>query len=171
MKKPWTEEQFLDWADARGEPWEFDGFRPVAMAGCTARHGTVTANIAIALRRRLDGTAYSGHGPNLGIRTIHGRIRYPRSTSPHCPSSGKATGVFSLAYVILPFAERAPADAIRESLAPLRRAGRGDMPDDRLAFDDETSYLREAREAPFAFTGTGDGLQVKGWVAGIACHR
>jgi Uma2 family endonuclease len=77
LQTPWTEEQFLDWAEARDEPYEFDGFRPVAMTGGTGRHDTVTTNIAIALRRRLDGSPCSSWGPNLGIRTIRGRIRYP----------------------------------------------------------------------------------------------
>ena len=77
MQKPWTEEQFLDWAGAQDAPYEFDGFRPVAMTGGNGNHDTITTNIAIALRGRLDGTACSSWGPNLGIRTIRGRIRYP----------------------------------------------------------------------------------------------
>ena len=73
--------------------------------------------------------------------------------------------MFSLAYVILPFADTAPADAIRASLAPFQRAGRGEMPDEHLAFDDETASLRAAHEASFTFTDTGrHGLQVEGGV-------
>jgi Uma2 family endonuclease len=77
LQKPWTEEQFLDWAGAQDAPYEFDGFRPVAMTGGNGRHDTITTNIAIALRQRLDGTACSSWGPNLGVRTVRARIRYP----------------------------------------------------------------------------------------------
>jgi Uma2 family endonuclease len=76
-QQPWTEAQFLDWAAARDARYEFDGFRPVAMTGRSIRHDTITTNVAIALRRRLDGAGCSSHGPNAGIRTIRSRIRYP----------------------------------------------------------------------------------------------
>lgn len=77
LQTPWTEEQFLDWAGTRDEPYEFDGFRPVAMTGGNRRHDTATANLILALRPRLDGSRCSSHGPNLGIRTVRGRVRYP----------------------------------------------------------------------------------------------
>jgi hypothetical protein len=71
--------------------------------------------------------------------------------------------MFSLAYAILPFADTAPAEAIRTSLAPFQRAGRGDMPDDRLAFDDETARLRGIHAASAIFTDQGEyGLQIEG---------
>lgn len=71
--------------------------------------------------------------------------------------------MFSIAYVILPLSGIAPAEAIRMSLAPFRRGGRGEVPDDWLAFDDETAALRQAHEASLTFTdkGTG-GLQLEG---------
>ncbi len=77
LQKPWTEEQFLDWADTRDEPYAFDGFRPVPMTGGGRRHDTITGNLTLALRPRLHGSPCASHGPNLGIRTIRGRIRYP----------------------------------------------------------------------------------------------
>jgi Uma2 family endonuclease len=77
LRTPWTEEQFLDWAEAQDEPHEFDGFRPVAMTGGNIRHDTVTGNLTLALRPRLDRSRCSSHGPNAGVRTIQGRIRYP----------------------------------------------------------------------------------------------
>ena len=71
--------------------------------------------------------------------------------------------MFSLAYVILPFAECPPAEAIQTSLAPFRRAGRGEMPDELLAFDDETASLRRAHEALLTFTDDGKhGLTIQG---------
>ena len=77
LQTPWTEEQFLDWAGAQDAAYEFDGSRPVAMTGGNRRDDTISGNLTLALRPRLDGSRCSGHGPNLGIRTIHGRIRYP----------------------------------------------------------------------------------------------
>ena len=71
--------------------------------------------------------------------------------------------MFSLAYVILPFADIAPADAIRASLASFQRGGRGEVPDDWLAFHDETEALRRAHEAQFTFIDQGKGgLQIGG---------
>ena len=71
--------------------------------------------------------------------------------------------MFSNAYVILPLADTAPADAIRASLAHFQRSGRGEVPDDWLTFHDETEELRRAHEARFTFTGQGKtGLQVEG---------
>jgi hypothetical protein len=71
--------------------------------------------------------------------------------------------VFSAAYVILPFSDVAPADAIRASLAPFQRGGRGDLPEKWLAFDDESEAFRRAHEAQFIFMdlGTG-GMQIGG---------
>jgi hypothetical protein len=71
--------------------------------------------------------------------------------------------VFSIAYVILPLDGAAPAEAIRASLAPFQRGGRGDVPDGWLTFHDETAALRRAHEASFTFTEnrTG-GLRVEG---------
>ena len=77
LTQPWTEEAFLDWASRQDEPYEFDGLRPVAMTGGNANHDRVTLNIHISLRARLRGTRCSHHGPNLGVRTTGGRIRYP----------------------------------------------------------------------------------------------
>ena len=54
--------------------------------------------------------------------------------------------MFAVAYVLLPFSDVAPADAIAASLAPFQRGGPGDVPDDWLAFHDETDTLRTAHE-------------------------
>ena len=71
--------------------------------------------------------------------------------------------MFSLAYAILPFSDVPPADAIRASLSRFQRGLRGDMPDEWLAFADETSALRQAHETRFTFTDKGKhGFQVEG---------
>jgi Uma2 family endonuclease len=77
LAKPWTEEQFLDWAATQEGRYEFDGFQPVAMTGGTARHSRITLNVHGALRSRLRGTPYSSLGPDLGLRTNGNAIRYP----------------------------------------------------------------------------------------------
>jgi hypothetical protein len=72
-------------------------------------------------------------------------------------------GVFAVAYVILPFSDTRPAEAIGISLARFQRGRRGDLPEKWLAFDDETEALRRVYEAHLTFIekGTG-GLQIKG---------
>ena len=71
--------------------------------------------------------------------------------------------MFSLAYVILPFCDVPPADAIRASLARFQRGLRGDIPNEWLAFADETDALRQAHETRITFTDKGKhGLQVEG---------
>lgn len=71
--------------------------------------------------------------------------------------------MFSLAYVILPFSDTPPADAIRASLAPFQRGRRGDLPEDWLSFHDETEELREDYEAQLTFTMQGGGgMRIEG---------
>jgi Uma2 family endonuclease len=77
LQQPWTAEQFLDWAGAQEEGYEFDGFRPVAMTGGNARHDLITANISRSLHSRLRGKPCSNFGPNLGVETTNSKIRYP----------------------------------------------------------------------------------------------
>ncbi|HEY1931189.1 MAG TPA: hypothetical protein VGG99_04190 [Acetobacteraceae bacterium] len=74
--------------------------------------------------------------------------------------------MFSLAYVILPFSDTPPADAIRASLARFQRGGRGDLPEGWLTFRDETEEFRGVHEAHHIFTehDTG-GLGIKGDIA------
>ena len=59
--------------------------------------------------------------------------------------------MFALAYVLLPVTATPPAEAIHASLARFQRGGPGDLPDDWLAFHDETPGLRDAHEATFDF--------------------
>ena len=77
LQRPWTIEQFLSWASAQDGRYEFDGIQPVAMTGGNARHSRVTTNVHAALRSRLRGTSCSYYGPDLGVRTIGSKVRYP----------------------------------------------------------------------------------------------
>lgn len=70
--------------------------------------------------------------------------------------------MFSIAYVILPFSDERPADAIAGSLARFQRGGRGDVPDDWIRFHDETAIVRAAHQSDYLFTRTPNGLEVKG---------
>lgn len=73
----WTRDAFLDWAGAQEQRYEFDGFRPQAMTGGTARHNRIAHNLYAALRLRLNGTPCSYFGPDLGVDTIGDAVRYP----------------------------------------------------------------------------------------------
>jgi Uma2 family endonuclease len=73
----WTIKRFLAWAGAQEGRYEFDGIRPVAITGRTARHSRVAANIHAALRSRLRGKPCSFYGPDLGVRIIRDKVRYP----------------------------------------------------------------------------------------------
>ena len=77
LRRPWTAEQFLDWAARQEERYEFDGIQPVAMTGGTADHNRITLNIHVALRSRLRGTPCSIFGPDLAVRTIGEKVRVP----------------------------------------------------------------------------------------------
>jgi hypothetical protein len=76
--------------------------------------------------------------------------------------SQEGTHMFALAYVILPFSDTSPADAIRASLAPFQRGQRGDLPESWLSFHDETEALRQDYEAQLTITtqGNGGGVEV-----------
>jgi hypothetical protein len=71
--------------------------------------------------------------------------------------------MFSVAYVILPYSQTPPAEAVHASLARFQRGCRGDLPDDWLTFADETAEVLEAHEARFTFTkGSSGGMKITG---------
>lgn len=72
-----TREQFLDWAQAQEQRYEFDGFQPVAMTGGTANHSRCFRNIHLALSSRLRNTGCEALGPDAGLATIGNAVRYP----------------------------------------------------------------------------------------------
>jgi Uma2 family endonuclease len=72
-----TREEFLDWAEAQDQRYEFDGFEPVAMTGGTRDHSRIANNIYFALRLRLEGTGCEPLGPDAGVATISNAVRYP----------------------------------------------------------------------------------------------
>ena len=72
--------------------------------------------------------------------------------------------MFDLAYVILPFSDALPADAIRASLAPFQRGQRGHLPESWLSFHDETEALLADHEARLTITlqGNNGGMRIEG---------
>ena len=71
--------------------------------------------------------------------------------------------MFASVYVILPLSDLAPAEAIRASLAPFQRGSKGDVPDEWLAFHDETAEVRAVHLTEFVFTREeGRGTLIKG---------
>jgi Uma2 family endonuclease len=72
-----TREEFLYWAEAQDQRYEFDGFEPVAMTGGTLDHSRIAGNIHFALRLRLNGTRCWPLGPDAGVATVGDAVRYP----------------------------------------------------------------------------------------------
>jgi len=83
-----TREQFFDWAEARDERYEFDGFQPVAMTGANLRHTIIAHNIYTALRNRLKGKGCQPMGPDAGVATIGDIVRYPDGLVTCSPITG-----------------------------------------------------------------------------------
>lgn len=69
--------------------------------------------------------------------------------------------MFGLAYVLLPFTDTPPAEAIAASLARFQRGRRGDVPDEWLCFHDETAHIRGMHEARYSFARD-RGLRISG---------
>ena len=77
LRKPWTQEQFFSWAETQEVRYEFDGFQPVAMTGGTAGASAIGVNLLAALRARLRGGSCRPLGPDAGVETVNGAVRYP----------------------------------------------------------------------------------------------
>jgi hypothetical protein len=71
------------------------------------------------------------------------------------------TGMFGLAYVLLPFSGQLPAEAITQSMARFQMGRRGNIPDEWLSFHDDTAELRKTYENTYNFTLNG-GLHTAG---------
>ena len=76
-QRPWTREQFFAWAEGREGRFEFDGSQPVAMTGETFNHGVIMRNVHRALDAGLRGSRCQALGPDVGVATAGGAIRYP----------------------------------------------------------------------------------------------
>ncbi len=76
LRKPLTREEFLEWEAQQSLRYEFDGFKPIAMAGGTEEHAAIQRNIAVALTTRLRGTPCRFYGSDLKVDTT-GTFRCP----------------------------------------------------------------------------------------------
>ncbi|MBV9655962.1 MAG: Uma2 family endonuclease [Acetobacteraceae bacterium] len=77
LRTGWTAEQFFAWEGHASGRYEFDGFAPVAMTGGSINHSRITGNVLAALRTRLGGGPCEALGPDAGLATAAGAIRYP----------------------------------------------------------------------------------------------
>ncbi len=76
IRKPvMTRAEFFEWAQQRDEPYEFDGFQPVAMVGGTNAHTIVRDNLARALWARV--CAPCRPMVEAGVATVGDAVRYP----------------------------------------------------------------------------------------------
>jgi len=90
LPQPMTLEAFLVREEDQELKYEFDGVRPIAMAGGTAAHGRLQRNLAIAIGGRLRGKPCEFLGSDIKIRTDR-TIRYPDGLVTCTRSSGDAT--------------------------------------------------------------------------------
>ncbi len=77
LRKPMTQKEFFDWAEAQDVRYEFDGFQPVAMTGGNLGHSSLHGNLNRQLGIRLEGTGCKPLGPDAGVATIGDTVRYP----------------------------------------------------------------------------------------------
>ena len=80
-RKPLTQAEFFDWAEAQQGRYAFDGARPVAMTGGTNNHGIIADNIRFELKARLRGGPCRAMSPDGGgVETVGNTVRYPEAT-------------------------------------------------------------------------------------------
>ena len=92
LRRPMTAGEFLAWEAKQELKWEFDGFQPVAMTGCTGAHATIQVNLITALRNGLRGKPCRPYGSDLKVQTERG-YRYPDAFVTCTPVASDATVV------------------------------------------------------------------------------
>jgi Uma2 family endonuclease len=105
LRKPWTQDEFLAWAERQETRYEFDGLQPVAMTGGTGGHSMIGANVLFALRSRLNGGPCLPLGSDAGVETIDNAVRYPDALvtcTKFDPSVRKIPGVVVVFEVLSP---------------------------------------------------------------------
>jgi Uma2 family endonuclease len=90
LRKPWTQEEFLSWAEAQETRYEFDGFQPVAMTGGNLDHSRIFGNLFTGLKTRLRGTPCEPLGPDAGVETVNNAVRYPDALVTCTKGDGKS---------------------------------------------------------------------------------
>jgi len=86
---PWTQQKFFSWAQVQDMGYEFDGTKPVVIAGWTAGHSCVSGNVVVALSTRL-GKARHEVFRLAGMETTNQAIRYPDVLVSNSKAGNKA---------------------------------------------------------------------------------
>ena len=89
LRKPMTREEFFVWAEAQENPYEFDGFQPIAMTRSDLGHSRVIRNISRQLSNRLAGSPCEALGPEAAVATIGNKVRYPDAVVTCSPFSNR----------------------------------------------------------------------------------
>ena len=118
LRKPrMTREQFLDWVQTQERRWEFDGFNVVGMVGGTMSHAQISANILLALGRRLRGGPCRPLGSDAAVATIGDAVRYPDALVT-C-TKGPGTDLLTPGVIIV-FEVLSPSSGHNDSVVKLR---------------------------------------------------
>ena len=91
--RPWTTAMFLGWEARQEQRHEFDGVRPIAMAGGTA-HAAIQRNLITALGNALRDKPCQPYGSELKIAVADHSIRYPDAFVACTPIPPAATVVY-----------------------------------------------------------------------------
>jgi Uma2 family endonuclease len=91
LRKSMSLAEFLEWEERQPIRHEFDGVAPEAMAGGTAGHAAIQANLTAALRTRLRGKPCQFFGSDLKIQVAGDHIRYPDGIVVCAPLDRTAT--------------------------------------------------------------------------------
>ena len=85
-----SREEFLAWEERQELRYEFDGGKPIAMAGGTAAHAAIARNLLFSLTGALRGKPCQPYGSDLKI-SVAGSIRYPDAFVVCTPVQPRAT--------------------------------------------------------------------------------
>ena len=109
LRVGWTPERFFAWAEAQADRYELDVEGPRRMTGGTINHGLIMRNLHRLLDQLLAGSRYIALGPDVGIDTGEGRIRYPDAVVTADQLVGTATcltGAVAVFEIVSPGSER-----------------------------------------------------------------
>lgn len=109
LHRPMSRDEFLDWAEGEDAPYEFDGAGPVAMTGGSLFHDMVRRRLQRLIDDQLTGTACTLFGPEAGLETVGGAVRYPDALvtcQPQNLRSKLVTGVVVVLEVLSPSTAR-----------------------------------------------------------------
>ena len=79
LHQPMMVEEFLAWEERQPTRYEFDGWRPVAMAGGSLAHSAIAVNLTTALGTALRGKPCRAYNSDVKIQ-VGDSIRYPDAT-------------------------------------------------------------------------------------------